>query len=262
MTEMTENNNDSDSKKEEIPLSSSEIEAYEFLVENDVRYSIVSCISIFKEPLNLSKLSKLTGHPITTLIHHIPQMIEHELIKVEKISGKRGKFYYTTERFFKIRKAKSSLLEIEELNTKLDELTDLTTKDYKVKYFNEMKRKYEANEFTDNIADTIRSQGVFNNNITKISANYIKYVIKLFSEENPQIQSISLADIDVGSMSLSFSNVNQYLEFQKIYLNFNIQLFKLRNKLEEENAQFNDKDLEKAYIYFFTTPIVDISELV
>ena len=160
-------------KSEENKLTDEEDADFQFLLENDVRYSIISCIFILKEPLNLSKLSTLTGHPITTLIHHIPLMLEKNLIKTDKIPGKRGKFYNVTEKYLKIRKIKSSEAVIEDTRQKLDKSRNLSIPNFKMQHFKEMKKNFKTNKISANIADVIRNLGVFNNNVTKITSEFL-----------------------------------------------------------------------------------------
>ena len=261
MKKMNESKSNQKRNSGKNKLTEKENNDFHFLQDNDVRTSIISCISVLKEPLNLSKLSKLTGYPITTLIHHIPQMLERNLIKTEKVVGKRGKYYNITEKYLKIRNIKSQEMDIEDEIRKLDERQNLSISEYKKETFNELKKNFESKKFTINIADVIRSLGVFNNNIAKISSEYVKYIINHISDENPENLLIPLADIFLGAISLSFSNVNQLIEFKKIYINFVQNLYEFRGKLEKENGKFDEKGLEKAYIYFFTTPIINITEI-
>ena len=229
-------------------------------MENDVRYSIISCISAFQEPLNLSKMSKLTGHPITTIIHHIPQILERGLIKVEKIPGKRGKFYNITPKFIEERDLRSKEMDEEFSNEFSEKKKILSNSEYKRQTFFETKKKLESKELSSNMIDLIRSLGVFNNNIAKISSEYYTYLFKNLSKEYSEEFKMALSGAIVFQESVSISNVSQLQELQKLFFDFSVNLTEIRKKFEKDNEKLSEKELEKVYTYFFTTPLIDISD--
>ena len=252
--------NTTNNKDREADLKKGKDDDYEFLIENNVRFSIISCLSIFQEPLNLSKIAKLTGHPITSLIHHIPQILERGLIKVEKIPGRRGKFYNVTRKFIEEQDLRSKEMGEEFSNELLEEKKTLSNSEYKKESFFEIKKKLGSKELFTNMIDLIRSLGVFNNNIAKISSEYYYYLLKNISQEYSDELKIALADVMVNQDSVSISNVSQLLELQKLFLDFFNGLTEIKKKFDHENEKIRKKELEKVYVYFFTTPIVDITE--
>lgn len=252
--------NITNNKEQETVLGKEKDDDYEFLIENDVRYSIIACLSIFQEPLNLSMMAKLTGHPITTIIHHIPQILERGLIKVEKIPGRRGKFYNITPKFIEKRNLRSKEIDEEFSSENLEKKKNLSKYEYKKNAFLETKKKFESKELSTNLIDVVKSLGVFNNNIAKISAEYLNYLVKIISQEFSDEMKVSLSEIIVNQSSVTLSNVSQAIELQKVYVDFLHNLNEIRIKFDQENKNVNAKNLEKVYFYFFTTPIIDITD--
>ena len=241
-------------------ISKEEVEDYQFLLDSDVRYSIISAISVFHEPLTLSKIATLTGHPTTTLIHHIPAMLEKDLIKVQKVPKKRGKYYNITEKFIKIRNLKSQEMELENIIEKIDDMKNLTINEYRIEILKEIQKNLESQKVSINTADIIKSQSVFNKNVTNITSEYLKYLINTLNDENRINLIVPLTNLISQQFSFTFSNLDQVLEFEKINLTFLNQISAFRKRVEVENARLDEKGLDKAYMYFFTTPIINITD--
>lgn len=247
-------------KDQEFDLNKEKNDDYEFLIENDVRYSIIACLSIFQEPLNLSMMAKLTGHPITTIIHHIPQILKRGLIKVEKIPGRRGKFYNITAKFMEERDLRTKELEEEYSSESIEEKKKFSKSEYKKQSFLETKKKFESKELSTTLIDVVKSLGVFNSNIAKITAEYLNYLVRIIPQEFSDEFKLTLSEIVVSQRSVTISSVSQAIELQKVYVNFLHNLSEINKKFDQENEKVNEKDLEKVYFYFFTTPIVDITD--
>ncbi len=235
-------------------------EDLKFLLGSEVRFAIISTIDAFKEPLSLSKLSIITGYPITTLIHHIPTLLKKEFILPKKIPSKRGKFYELSEKTLKILEFSDSETDYEIFFKELDESKSMSIVDYKVKILNLYSELIKTGKLNSIIADAINSVAMFNRNIANFSAEYLKKFIEEFQTKKSLEMDIPIAYISNFQMSFTFSSVSQLKEFQKIYLSFMKELAELKKKFDLENTNENESKLEKAYLYLFTAPIINFSD--
>ncbi len=219
-------------------------EDLKFLLGSEVRFAIISTIDAFKEPLSLSKLSIITGYPITTLIHHIPTLLKKEFILPKKIPSKRGKFYELSEKTLKILEFSDSETDYEIFFKELDESKSMSIVDYKVKILNLYSELIKTGKLNSIIADAINSVAMFNRNIANFSAEYLKKFIEEFQTKKSLEMDIPIAYISNFQMSFTFSSVSQLKEFQKIYLSFMKELAELKKKFDLENTNENESKLE------------------
>ena len=233
----------------------------QFLLENDVRFAIFDTINIFKQPLSVKNIALLKRYPSTTIIHHIPLMLELKVISAQKLPKKSGKYYSVTEKFLPLTKLRfdSLMVDIERLLGQLENRKNLSMQEFRIERILEMKKILDPKIF-DILAETIKSAGIFNKSMTNITAEYLKYTMKNLEDKKKINMPLPIAEVFFEQISLAFSNVNQYIEYQKLYLSFIRDLGILQKKISEENSKIEENDLEKAYFYFFTAPIVNISE--
>ena len=231
----------------------------QYLLANEVRFAIISTLEAFREPLTLSKLSIITGYPITTLIHHIPTLVEEKYLKNKKISGKRGKFYELGERARKVVELSNNNADISSDIKLIENLKGLEINDYKkeiLKFYSELVKSGDIN--LESVFG-INSLAEFNRNIANFSTELMKKVILDIQNEKINID-IPMSFVSNYNNTLKISNTEQLNEFQMIYLKFVQDLINLQKKIDLENKGSDEKKLEKIHIYFFTTPIVNFSD--
>lgn len=242
-------------KQEDQPVN----ENYQFIMENGVRFAIMTALSIYNQPLNLTKLSKLTSCPTTTLIHHIPSLIEKNLIRVTNLSKKR-KYYELTEEFFNIDKFTDSDKEIEMLLKSFEDTKKMSISEYKLQLFKGYSERIQQKEFTEGLANDIVTLAMINKNIATFLSENLKIFIKNFIEKKTVDLDIPITYPSNNEMTLDFSTVEQLQEFQKLNYNYIRNLKKLKEKIVQENKGIPDDKLEKSYLYLFVSPIFNISD--
>ena len=231
----------------------------ETLLANDVRYSIVSSLDIFKNPLNLHMLTQITGFPKTTLIDHLSILLKTDFIKIKKIEGKRGKFYYLTEKFTKIKKSSRFYFENDDVFEKLEESSKLTTNEFRQKVMNDYQKQIESNQL-NNAAAGIISLAMFNKSIATISSEYLKSCSEFYKNNKILPNNIPITDYIGHQVSLHFSSMDQITKFKKIYYSFLKEIISFEKKINLENEKVSIEDTQKVYLYFFTSPIINIYE--
>ena len=234
-------------------------EVIKYLMENEVRFAIISALNLFKKPLNLSKLSKITAYPITTIIHHIPNLLDKNLIVKSKVPGERGKFYYLSMYGQEIIDISDSEPIPESFFDRIEETKNMSVMEYN----NYLKKFYtdliESGELTEDAPDIMVSMATFNKNIANFTANFVKKMIKKLQNNSTDNLNIPLSYASNFFSSIKFSDINQLKAFQKLYLTFFNNLIELQNEFDEENKQNNKKIVETAFFYAFTAPIININ---
>ena len=64
----------------------------------------------------------------------------------------------------------------------------------------------------------------------------------------------------VFQATFTISDVNQWLQLQKLYRDFLDNAIRLNRKFDLENKSIKKEGLERVYLNFFVMPIVDITE--
>ena len=245
-------------------LTDKEIQDFLSLVGNEVSFSIISAITLYNEPLNLIKLSKMTGYPSSTLSRYIQVLLNKKFIKKldkENKPKKRGIFYDIDENFLRIQKIMESESETEDMTENFDSVKDMNISDYKLKLLKEYNDKIQNNSFTENYNNFIGSLAMFNQNIAKFNVEYFKHLINYFKEGKILGIDIPLSYVSSQQATFTFANINQLIEFQAIYIKFMKDIIDFKKKISKENGSFDEKKLEKAYLYLYVGPIINITEM-
>ncbi len=250
-------------KTDEKGLQDLNHENFKFLVGNEVRFAIVSTMSILNQPLNLTKLSKLTGYPTTTLIHHIPSMLERDLIINSGEPTTKKKFYSLGPNYFKIKEFNDSEADIEKNLSPLLHAEDMDITDYKftlLKFFGDM---VQSKRFDESISDSMVTLAMFNKTQASVTSELWKKMKKIvidFKEKEKVNLDFPITIPSMGQSSYNFSTIKQLNEFQAIYIKFLKDLSNFKKKIDQENKGLDENKLEKAYFYLFVAPIFNIND--
>lgn len=235
-------------------------ENYQFLLGNDVRFAIVTALSVYNKPLNLTKLSKLTGLPTTTLIHHIPSLIDKNLIRIAVMPNSKRKFYELTEQFFDIEEFEDSEDLIVERIKKVEQTEKMSISEYKLELFKDYSDLIEKKVLTEDVANAMVTLAMFNKNIATFLSENMKSFVKNYLEKKTVDLNLPIAYPSNAQFTLDFSTVEQLQEFQKLNFTYGRNLIKLRKKIVQENKGIPVEKLEKTYLYLFVSPIFNIPD--
>ena len=231
-----------------------------YLMENEVRFAIISALNLFREPLNLSKLSKITAYPITTLIHHIPSLLEKDLIVNSKVPQKRGKFYYLSDKTEKLLAVSDNEPNSQQFFDNIEKAKNMSIEEYQShlkEYYQVMVESQSLDESTSN---ALLSIAIFNKNITNFTNNFIQKIILKIKRGETINFDLPLGFISNSLFSFAFSSVLQVKEFQKIFFTFYNDLIEFKQKIDNENKIGKQKILETNYLYLSMSPVINIEE--
>ena len=214
-------------------------------------------LSTFDKAMNLSELAEITGNPTTTLIHHIPGLLDKNFIEIIIIKGKRGKFYSVTEKYHELIKKYGSQPNTPNEDVTTVDISSFTNEEYKDHVLKELSGLIKEKKLTSEMLDSMISLATFNKSMVLLITNYMKNMISKINNGKENEVKMALGDLNSTQMSITISNTIQLKKLVELNADYVKNLILIKKEFHDEikSNNLDFKILDKVFINLFIGPV-------
>ena len=235
--------------------------AFNYLLENEIQYGIVTTLSIFGS-LNQRQVSFLINKPEPTIFRHMKQLIARDFLELDskKTSSHRGQFYCLSANFIKLaqqsRKEEENWEEeIVDYVSKLKNLLEKSkTKKLNTFIINRFRKMFQE----DKVMKQLRISNSLTANIQNAITNNIRLHLKKLAEtaDEEEIEddsNVLRSHISANSLIIPTYKTAHYVKLYDIMTDYFKKLKDLKDEIEKERAseKIAHEDCVNQYISSF-----------